>query len=116
MASYWAKKLEEQTVQSFVGRTQEVEFFEGLLTTPVPEYLMVHVFGVGGVGKTTLLERVESLAKKHQIIVGHVNEAHRSIPDILEKFHQDIKAQGQNLDKFAQLLKSFKRLRVELQG
>ncbi|MBK9711790.1 MAG: tetratricopeptide repeat protein [Kouleothrix sp.] len=116
MASYWTKKLEQQAVQSFVGRAQEIEFFDSLLTAAAPEYLMVHLFGVGGVGKTTLLDRVESTAKKRQIVVGRVNEAQHSIPDILEKFHLDFKRQGQRLDEFARLFALFTRMRLELQS
>jgi tetratricopeptide (TPR) repeat protein len=114
MASYWARKLENKASQNFTGRTQEIEFFDTLINVAEPEYLLVHLFGVGGVGKTTLLDKFETMAKNHRIIVGRVNEAQRAIPDILEKFHQDIRKQGGKLDNFAQIYYSFTQLQREL--
>ncbi|MCB0164619.1 MAG: tetratricopeptide repeat protein [Anaerolineae bacterium] len=114
MASYWQQRLQNKAWQNFTGRSQELEFFNTLLTTVDPEYLLIHLFGVGGVGKTTLLDRVESSGKKNNIAVGRVNEAQKNIPDILAKFYQDLTDQGEKLGNFSQTYGSYQHLRQEL--
>ncbi len=114
MAGYWAKKKSKKEMQNFTGRGQELDFFEELLSVDEPEYLMVHLFGVGGVGKTTLMNRFEAMAKSQDILVGRANEAQRSVPDILGKFCQDLETQGISLDNFTNTYQAFNDLQQEL--
>lgn len=101
MSAYWKKLLNQKTVQNFIGREPEIEFFKSLFNDE-PKYLIVHHFGVGGVGKTTLLDQFESIANERGVITARVNETQKSLFEILNKFRQDIEQSNQRLDHFSQ--------------
>ena len=46
----------------FVGRTSEVELFQLALETPDPSFLLLHIHGPPGIGKTSLLDVLAGLA------------------------------------------------------
>ena len=46
----------------FVGRTSEVELFQLALETPDPPFLLLHIHGPPGIGKTRLLDVYAGLA------------------------------------------------------
>jgi energy-coupling factor transporter ATP-binding protein EcfA2 len=46
----------------FVGRTSEVELFQLALETPDPPFLLLHIHGPPGIGKTSLLDVLAGLA------------------------------------------------------
>jgi hypothetical protein len=51
----------------FVGRAAERALFETALTAAEPPFCVLHVFGLGGVGKTTLLREFATLCKTHNV-------------------------------------------------
>ncbi|NBC15917.1 MAG: AAA family ATPase [Bacteroidetes bacterium] len=55
MASRLADRLHAARDQLFVGRTQELDTFQAALEAPEWPFFVLHVFGPGGVGKTSLL-------------------------------------------------------------
>jgi tetratricopeptide (TPR) repeat protein len=113
MATYWKELLQQKTTQDFLGREQEIEFFKTLLDDE-PKYLIAHFFGVGGVGKTALLNRFESIANKREVVVARVNETQKSLFEILEKFRQDIEQANHGLNHFAQAYESTQSLLYDL--
>jgi MoxR-like ATPase len=46
----------------FVGRASEIELFRVALESPEPPFLVLHVHGPAGIGKTSLLEVFAELA------------------------------------------------------
>lgn len=52
-------RLDAARTQRFVGRDAEVERFRAVLSSDVPPFNILHVFGPGGVGKTELLQAFE---------------------------------------------------------
>ena len=46
----------------FVGRTSEVELFRLALESPDPPFLLLHIHGPPGIGKTSLLDVLAGLA------------------------------------------------------
>lgn len=46
----------------FVGRAAELELFRSALLSDMPPFVVLHVFGPGGVGKTTLLQEYARVA------------------------------------------------------
>lgn len=46
----------------FVGRRAELELFHSSLTADEPPFIVLHIYGPGGVGKTTLLREFERIA------------------------------------------------------
>lgn len=57
----WQQLLQRYRQRRFVGRERELEAFQQFLSSS--EVRLLHVCGPGGIGKTTLLERYESLAR-----------------------------------------------------
>lgn len=55
MSGRLANRLEANRRRQFVGRREELDLFEKVLGEPQPQIALIHVFGPGGVGKTSLL-------------------------------------------------------------
>ena len=53
--------------ESFTGRVAEQSTFRQLLLTEEPEYAILHIYGVGGVGKSSLLGQYRRIAQE----LGH---------------------------------------------
>src|SRR5262245_20308582 len=51
-----ADRLASERRRRFVGREREIALFRSALLADVPPFVVLHVNGPGGVGKTTLLE------------------------------------------------------------
>lgn len=62
MALSLAERLEEARRQQFVGRSSERELIREALTAVDPPFVLLYVFGPGGVGKTSLLRTAAHLA------------------------------------------------------
>lgn len=59
-----AERLEEARRQQFVGRAAEQEMIREALTAVTPPFVLLYVFGPGGVGKTSLLRSAAHMAKQ----------------------------------------------------
>ncbi len=57
------RRLAQTAQMRFVGRRAELAQFEAALQEPSPPFAVLHVHGVGGVGKSTLLREFARLAK-----------------------------------------------------
>ncbi len=64
-----AERLRASRHHLFVGRTAETEGFESVLRTTTLPYLLLHIHGPGGVGKTTLMGELERIAQNQNIPV-----------------------------------------------
>src|SRR5687768_4704537 len=49
----------------FVGRTAELELFRAAMLAAEPPFTVLHIYGSGGVGKTTLLREYAQVAAEH---------------------------------------------------
>ena len=67
MPSQVTARLSAARRQRFVGRDSEKSLFHNLLTAPELPFQVLHVYGPGGVGKTTLLREFTSLAEQNNI-------------------------------------------------
>ncbi|MDQ3931134.1 MAG: ATP-binding protein, partial [Chloroflexota bacterium] len=56
MTSRLADRLVAARRRRFVGRENERELFRSALAAPELPFVLLHVYGPGGVGKTTLLK------------------------------------------------------------
>lgn len=66
MAPSLGERIEAARRSRFVGRTAECELFrQALVATELPFYVL-HIFGPGGIGKTTLLHQFANLARENQ--------------------------------------------------
>lgn len=62
-------RLKAARLRRFVGREPELVLLEEALASSVWPFLVVHVFGPGGVGKSTLLHRWAAMAEERQCSV-----------------------------------------------
>ncbi len=59
-----ADRLAEARLRLMVGRDPEIALFRQALQAETPPFAVLHLHGPGGVGKTTLLQRFQSLARE----------------------------------------------------
>lgn len=99
----------------FVGRDRECDLFHSLLNKR--DICILNIYGIGGVGKSTLLEKYMSICKQQQVLAGLVDGKENSLivaiiaeqriysaMRILESFVQQI-----NIDnKYQTIFKEFK--------
>ena len=114
MAKTFQQRLRQKTTKKyFIGRETELAFFDQLLTQPEPDYLILLVHGLGGVGKTWLLNQWEQQARDKEQAVARVNDGQRSVEELLKKFRDDFVEQGFDFDSFDKSYQQFRRLKSE---
>src|SRR6476620_8183863 len=65
MSPSLADRLVEARHTRFVGRQGELSVFESALGCEILPFYILHIFGPGGVGKTTLLQEFALLSERH---------------------------------------------------
>lgn len=78
-----AARLNAARRRAFVGRRSEIELFREAISNEVPSFVVLHVHGPGGIGKTALLRR----------LVGEAEAADRTAL-LLDARHVDASPQG----------------------
>ncbi|HET9983597.1 MAG TPA: hypothetical protein VFQ38_08415 [Longimicrobiales bacterium] len=73
MSQRLADRLSAARRGRFVGRAGERTLFEGALAAPELPFAVLHVFGAGGVGKTTLLREYEQIAAERGVPTCYVD-------------------------------------------
>jgi hypothetical protein len=71
-----ADRLSATRRQGFVGREAELELFRAALLADEPPFVVLHIYGPGGVGKTTLLHEYARVAAEHDRFVIHLDGWH----------------------------------------
>jgi hypothetical protein len=64
MLSRIADRLKKEREQQMVGRSAEITLFENTLQSPELPFLLLHLSGPDGIGKTTLLNNFKAIAEK----------------------------------------------------
>ncbi len=101
--------LEADTRKIFIGRTDEQRFFlEEILKAEYPAYNIISISGVGGVGKSVLLDRFIDVARGTSFIdyclTAVVNERQSTPMGAMEKFADQLHLMGD----FEKALKYYK--------
>src|SRR6266496_6587948 len=65
MSPSLADRLMEARHNRFVGRDGELSVFESALRTEILPFYILHIYGPGGVGKTTLLQEFALLSERY---------------------------------------------------
>ena len=75
-----ADRLASARRSRFVGREAEIEIFRAALLADEPPFVVLHVTGAGGVGKTTLLQEFARVARRGRPRGGtHRRPQHRTV-------------------------------------
>jgi hypothetical protein len=67
MVSRLGDRLRAARRRQFVGRSAECALFRAVLTAAEPPFAVLHVFGPGGIGKTTLLSEFVRLCQEQNV-------------------------------------------------
>ncbi|WP_344236993.1 tetratricopeptide repeat protein [Kribbella hippodromi] len=100
----------------FVGRGVALAQFEQNLMMPVDDprrRFLISLYGVGGVGKTTLVERWQQLAEHHGYAVGAVDTAD-DILSAIEQLTERLAASGAECTGFRRMLARYRKDRRTL--
>ncbi|MBD3882826.1 ATP-binding protein [Phormidium tenue FACHB-886] len=84
MSSNLAERLNVERRRQFVGRTAELNLFRSTLMDTERRFCLLHIFGSGGIGKTTLLRELIYLCEQLQITATYLDA--RSIEPTPESF------------------------------
>jgi tetratricopeptide (TPR) repeat protein len=104
--------------ESFTGRRVELNTFRRLLTAGEAEYAILHVYGVGGVGKSSLLRQFRRIAQETGCPVASVDmQVHFGVSEILRSIREQV-GQGHEraFAEFDKALDMFNDVRSKLQG
>lgn len=97
------------TFQDFVGREQEIENFEDLLFYQGAPAWIMHIFGGGGMGKTTLLRQYQAICEGRSTpytrLIDFYDLRYYSHDDILYDLMQDLGSE--HFEAFMNKEKSF---------
>jgi hypothetical protein len=101
----------------FVGRVNEIHRFQLNLRRPIDDpnrYFIFNVFGVGGIGKTCLLERFNAAVTELGGLTAYVDESQNNALVVMDAIAGQLAVQGHKLDSFVQRYKTYRQLRQEL--
>lgn len=68
-----SERLNLARQRQFVGRQQECSFFQSVLRSPELPFAVLHIFGPGGVGKTTLLHEFQRICCVENTSIGWID-------------------------------------------
>lgn len=113
------KELRDQKQrESFTGRQIELNTFRRLLTAGEADYAILHIYGVGGIGKSSLLRQYRRIARQQGCPVAIVDmQVHFSVDEILRSIREQM---GQEHERafadFDKSLDMFNDVKSKLQG
>ena len=124
----FARKNEARNTQAtpqsqhiFVGRTQELEFFEKSILRPLdyPSHNIISISGDGGIGKSTLLRRFNDLITgqefKEYCLAAGVDEFQTTPAAIMKRFAEQLHEAGHKLGEFMTELNNYEETLKKLQ-
>ncbi|OKH34402.1 hypothetical protein FACHB389_15740 [Nostoc calcicola FACHB-389] len=110
--------LKQRQQSGFVGREDQVNQFRENLALPLENdrrRFLFNVWGEGGVGKSTLLRQFRKIADEAKIISAYIDEAEKTVPEIMGRLAQELERQGHKLPQFTERYKVYRQKRHELE-
>jgi tetratricopeptide (TPR) repeat protein len=112
----WNEVYEEAEAEYFVGREQELESFLLNIRLTKPRSLIYYITGQGGVGKTTLLNRVKAIVQEYGFLLADCDEQQHDVPSVLGRFAQQLTEQGFPLKDFNERYKTYRQKMHEIEN
>ncbi|OKI03467.1 hypothetical protein A6A06_39005 [Streptomyces sp. CB02923] len=103
----------------FVGREDELAAFRGnLARDPAdPDFRFLHhLHGQGGVGKTSLVQRFEQMARELGALTVYADESVHGVPEAMAEISDRLARQGSPLKPFDKLLATYRERRQEAEA
>ncbi|MEU6864640.1 tetratricopeptide repeat protein [Streptomyces sp. NPDC046876] len=99
----------------FIGRQGEVSAFRDTLRRPPDEaaQFLFHVRGQAGVGKSTLVRQLETIAREGQAVTAYTDESAADVIETMEAISAQFAQQGAPLKAFDKLLGTYRQRRHE---
>ncbi|MEH2037480.1 tetratricopeptide repeat protein [Nostoc sp.] len=110
--------LKQRQQSGFVGREDQVNQFRQNLALPSEDdrrHFVYNVWGQGGVGKSTLLRQFRKIADEAKIISAYIDEAEKTIPEVMGRLAEELERQGHKLTQFTERYKVYRQKRQELE-
>ncbi|MCC5622362.1 tetratricopeptide repeat protein [Nostoc sp. CHAB 5715] len=110
--------LKQRQQSGFVGREDQVNQFRQNLTLPPEDdrrRFLYNIWGQGGVGKSTLLRQFRKIADEAKIISAYIDEAEKTIPEVMGRLAEELERQGHKLTQFTERYKVYRQKRQELE-
>jgi tetratricopeptide (TPR) repeat protein len=104
--------------ESFTGREAELDLFRQLLETSHAEHAILHLYGVGGMGKSSLLRQFRRLAEERDCPTALVDlQVHFGVIDLLRAVRLQIGARAPRdcFAEFDKALELYNDVRSKLQ-
>jgi tetratricopeptide (TPR) repeat protein len=95
----------------FVGREAEIDLFEGTLVASPRPFLILSIWGQGGVGKSTLVERFGRIAAEHGATLATSDHEQSDVPTTLARLASALGEAGHELNEFGKLERRYWELR-----
>ncbi len=111
-------RLNQRRNTSFVGREQEIELFRQNLTrTPDDEqyYFLFNLHGQGGVGKTTLVQKFQGMAKEQNFLSVYTNETIKDTLEFMEEVAKQMRDQDAPLKTFEERYQKYQEEKEKLE-
>ncbi len=104
--------------ESFTGRQAELNTFRRLLTTEGADYAILHIYGVGGIGKSAVLRQFRRIAQELGYPVAVVDmQVHFSVDEILRSIREQVAGGTERaFVDFDKALDLFNDVKSKLQG
>ncbi|WP_326760983.1 tetratricopeptide repeat protein [Streptomyces phaeochromogenes] len=99
----------------FVGRQGELTVFTDVLGQPpaAATPFFFHIHGPAGVGKSTLVHRMQSEARERQAVTGYLDESVADVVEAMEAISTQCSQQGMVLKNFDKALAVYRQRRHE---
>jgi tetratricopeptide (TPR) repeat protein len=99
-----------------VGRQREQDAFRDALQQSPEETtsFFFHIRGPAGVGKSTLVRQLESLAREAQALTAYVDESAADVVETMETISAQFSQQGVELKSFEKLYATYRQRRHEV--
>lgn len=110
--------VKQRQQSNFVGREDQINRFRHNLALPLEDNsrcFLFNVCGQGGIGKSTLLRQFRKIADEAKMISAYVDEAEKTIPEVMGRLAEELEQQGYKLTQFSDRYKVYRQKCQELE-